>query len=251
MPLSDKQTERYSRQLLLDGFTVKNQQTLLSSSVCIVGAGGLGSPASLYLAGAGVGHIGLIDDDIIDRSNLQRQVLYQESRCGERKVKVAAERLRALNPDIEITPHATRLTAENIDTLLEAYPILIDGSDNFETRYLLNDYAVARKKVLIHGSVLRFSGCMMVIDPASGGACYRCLFPEAPEKGVVPGCSQAGVMGAVVGVIGSLQALEAIKTVLGKGDVQVGKLLQYDGLRCRFHTTEVKKDVHCRCCGEV
>ncbi len=248
--LSDEQLERYSRQLILSDFSTKSQQKLLSSSVCLVGVGGLGAPVSLYLAAAGVGRIALIDHDTIDISNLQRQVLYQKSECGKSKAELASKHLHDLNQDVTITPYNTRLDAENIDQLLEPYSLLIDGSDNFETRYLLNDYAVKRKKIVIHGSVLRYQGCVTVLDPGGGGPCYRCLFPEAPQKAEVPSCSQAGVLGPVVGVIGSLQAMEAVKIILGKEGVMAGKILQYDGLRCRFHTIEVKKEPHCPCCSK-
>jgi adenylyltransferase/sulfurtransferase len=245
---SASELTRYSRHFALPEFGHAGQLKLKQSSVLIVGAGGLGSPASLYLAAAGVGTIGLVDFDDIDITNLQRQIMYTTADVGQPKLAVSAQRLRQLNPEIEIRTHAQRLTRDNALEMIEAYDVVIDGTDNFPTRYLVNDACVLLGKPYVYGSILRFDGQVSVFD-ARHGPCYRCLFREPPPPGLVPNCAEGGVLGVLPGVIGSLQALEAVKLLAGVGESLIGRLLLFDGLSLRWRELKLKKHPECPMCG--
>jgi adenylyltransferase/sulfurtransferase len=247
-PLDDQDLTRYARQMRLPQVGAHGQEMLKKGSVLIVGAGGLGSPAALYLAAAGVGRIGIADADRVDITNLQRQILYGTDDVGLSKTDVAARTLRSLNPAIEIEPIAERLTSENTLELIRRYDVVIDGTDNFPTRYLLSDACVLVDRPLIYGSVDRFDGQVSVFV-ADGGPCYRCLFPEPPEPGSVDNCAVAGVLGVLPGLIGTAQATEALKLLLGIGEPLVGRLLMIDALRMRFRSIEVERDPACPACG--
>ncbi len=249
--LSPAELSRYSRHILLDELGVDGQRRLSAARVLVVGAGGLGSPAALYLAAAGIGTLGITDLDRVEDHNLQRQLLHDTASVGQPKVFSAAQRLRALNPHIQVVEHADGVTSENATTLFSNYDIILDGTDNFSARYLNNDVAVAAKKPLVFGSIFKFEGQVTVFDPAHGGPCYRCLFPEPPQSGSVPGCGEAGVLGALCGVIGSLQALEAIKLAAGLGEPLLGRLLTYDALTQRFQTFSLARDPACPVCGDT
>ncbi len=240
---------RYSRHFALPEFGQAGQLKLKQGSVLIVGAGGLGSPASLYLAAAGVGRIGLIDFDDVDITNLQRQIMYTTDDVGLSKLETSAARLRALNPDITIETHELRLTRDNALDIIAQYDVVIDGTDNFPTRYLVNDACVLLKKPYVYGSILRFDGQVSVFD-AQHGPCYRCLFREPPPPGLVPNCAEGGVLGMLPGIIGSLQALEAAKLLSGVGKPLIGRLLLFDGLTMRFRELNLKKNAECPVCGE-
>ncbi len=248
-PLSPAELARYSRHILLDELGVAGQQKIAAARVLIIGAGGLGSPAALYLAAAGVGTLGIADFDRVETHNLQRQLLHDDSTVGELKVTSAARRLRSTNPFITVIEHPEGVTVANALTLFAAYDIIIDGTDNFSTRYLNNDAAALTRRPLVYGSIYRFEGQVSVFDPAQGGPCYRCLFPEPPAAGTVPNCGEAGVLGALCGVIGSLQALEAVKLVTGIGEPLRGRLLTYDALGQNFSTLGIPRDPACRLCG--
>ena len=248
-PLSPAELARYSRHILLDELGVAGQQKIAAARVLVIGAGGLGSPAALYLAAAGVGTLGIADFDRVENHNLQRQLLHDDSTVGELKVTSAARRLRSTNPFITVVEHPEGVTVANALTLFAAYDIIIDGTDNFSTRYLNNDAAALTRRPLVYGSVYRFEGQVSVFDPAQGGPCYRCLFPEPPAAGTVPNCGEAGVLGALCGVIGSLQALEAVKLVTGIGEPLRGRLLTYDALGQNFSTLKIPRDTACRLCG--
>ena len=248
-PLSPAELARYSRHILLDELGVAGQQKIAAARVLIIGAGGLGSPAALYLAAAGVGTLGIADFDRVENHNLQRQLLHDDSTVGELKVTSAARRLRSTNPFITVIEHPEGVTVANALTLFAAYDIIIDGTDNFSTRYLNNDAAALTRRPLVYGSIYRFEGQVSVFDPAQGGPCYRCLFPEPPAAGTVPNCGEAGVLGALCGVIGSLQALEAVKLVTGIGEPLRGRLLTYDALGQNFSTLKIPRDPACRLCG--
>ncbi|MDQ8189914.1 molybdopterin-synthase adenylyltransferase MoeB [Roseibacillus persicicus] len=248
--MTSAQHDRYLRHTLLPQVGEEGQERLLNSSVLIIGCGGLGSPAALYLAAAGVGRIGLVDPDTVERSNLQRQVLFSESQVGEAKVTAAAKRLQELNPELRIDLHRERLTVANALDLAKDYDLILDGSDNFPTRYLTNDCAFFLKKPLIYGSIFQFDGQVTVFDPHREGPCYRCLLPDAPAADAVPNCAEAGVLGALPGVIGSLQAMEALKVLLGIGEAPHGKLVCYDALRSSFRTIKLRKNPDCILCGE-
>ena len=246
--LGPEQLERYKRHLLLDGVGVEGQEKLLASSVLIIGAGGLGSPAALYLAAAGVGTLGLVDFDRIDASNLQRQILYATHDVGRPKVEVAAERLRALNPDVRVIAHAERLEAANARERIRAYDVVLDGTDTFPSRYLTSDVCVWERKPLVYGSIMRFEGQVSVFD-STRGPCYRCLFPEPPPPELAPNCAAAGVLGVLPGVIGVLQATEVIKLVLGRGEPLIGRLMTYDALALEFRQFKLSRDPDCAVCG--
>ena len=241
---------RYSRQTILPGFGVEGQQRLHAGRVLIVGAGGLGSPAALYLAAAGVGTIGLADFDVVDVTNLQRQVLYSTGEVGQPKLEAAAARLRGLNPDITVVLHDAKLDATNAMDLVRAYDVVIDGTDNFPTRYLVNDACVLTRTPNVYGSVFRFEG-QAAVFARPDGPCYRCLHPEPPPADLIPNCAEAGVLGVLPGVIGTLQATEAIKLLTGMGEPLVGRLLLYDALRLRFREIALRRDPECPVCGDA
>ncbi|MFI5315858.1 MAG: molybdopterin-synthase adenylyltransferase MoeB [Myxococcota bacterium] len=246
--LGPEQLERYKRHLLLDGVGPAGQEKLLASSALLIGAGGLGSPAALYLAAAGVGRIGLVDFDRVDASNLQRQVLYATADVGEPKTRVAARKLRALNPDVDVRVHEVKLAAANAAEIFAGYEVVLDGTDTFPSRYLASDLCVWQKKPLVYGSVMRFEGHVSVFD-AARGPCYRCLFPEPPPPELAPNCAEAGVLGVLPGVIGMLQATELLKLLLGAGEPLIGRLLVYDALAMDFKTFRIQKDPACAVCG--
>lgn len=247
--LGSEQLERYKRHLLLDGVGVAGQEKLLASSVLLIGAGGLGSPAALYLAAAGVGRLGIADFDLVDASNLQRQILYRTRDVGQPKVCVAAERLRELNPDVDVREHRLKLEAANARELLAGYDVVLDGTDTFPSRYLTSDLCVWLGKPLVYGSVMRFEGQVAVFD-ARRGPCYRCLFAEPPPPDLAPNCAEAGVLGVLPGVIGMLQATEVLKLLLGAGEPLIGRLLVYDALAMEFRRFRIAKDPACAVCGE-
>ena len=248
--LSAQETARYSRHLVLPEVAIEGQRRLKAASVLLIGAGGLGSPLGLYLAAAGIGHIGIVDFDVVELSNLQRQVLHGTRDVGRRKTDSAAERLRGLNPEIEITTHEIRISSTNAFSLIRPYDIVIDGTDNFPTRYLVNDACVLLGKPNIYGSIFRFHGQASVFMPPAG-PCYRCLYPEPPPAESVPSCAEAGVLGILPGVIGSLQATEAVKLILGKGRTLVGRLLLYDALEMQFQEVRIQRDPNCALCGDA
>jgi adenylyltransferase/sulfurtransferase len=249
MDFNQNELTRYSRHFTLPEFGAAGQQQLKQGSVLIVGAGGLGSPAALYLAAAGVGRIGLVDFDAIDITNLQRQIMYTTADVGKQKLDVSARRLRDLNPEIEVRTHAERLTRDNAIDVISNYDVVIDGTDNFPTRYLVNDACVLLGKPYVYGSILRFDGQVSVFD-AQRGPCYRCLFREPPPPGLVPNCADGGVLGVLPGIIGSLQALEAVKLLTGVGQALIGRLVLFDGLTMRFRELTLKKHAECPICGE-
>jgi molybdopterin/thiamine biosynthesis adenylyltransferase/rhodanese-related sulfurtransferase len=250
--LSAADKRRYQRHLLIPEVGEEGQLKLLASRVLLVGAGGLGSPIGFYLAAAGVGTLGIIDDDRVDRSNLQRQILHTDSDVGSSKVSSAAKRLRALNPDIRVVEHSFRLTEENIESLLVEYDVVIDGTDNFHTRYLVNDACVKLGKANVHGSVYQFEGNVSVFWPegSSENPCYRCLFPEPTPADLAPSCAEAGVLGVLPGVVGTLCATEALKWILGAGELMAGRLLRIDLLNNDFEVVTVPKNPDCPYCGD-
>lgn len=248
MALSADELRRYARHVVLPHVGIDGQERLRSASVLVVGLGGLGSPAALYLAAAGVGRLGLVDDDRVDEHNLQRQVLYGTSSLGERKADAAAKRVRDLNPYVRVEPHNARLTTANAIAIISQYDLVVDGTDQFATRYLINDACVIGRRPCVHGSVHRFEGQVSVFA-APDGPCYRCLFPEPPEPGSVPNCADGGVLGVLPGVVGSLQAAEAIKWIVGIGSPLVGRLLHFDALRMQVHEVSFARQAHCPSCG--
>lgn len=254
LDFSETQIQRYARHILLPQVGGQGQEKLLNSKVLVVGAGGLGSPILLYLAAAGVGTIGVMDDDVVDLSNLQRQIVHTTDRIGTPKVDSAAETLRALNPDVHLVLHEERITAENALTVMESYDLVTDGSDNFDTRFLVNDAAYFSHTPLVSGAILRFDGQIATFKNFPGGdengPCYRCIFREPPPPGQVPSCSEAGVLGALCGTVGSLQATEILKELLGIGTSLSGSLMIYDALAAEFRTIKVKRDPGCPLCGE-
>jgi molybdopterin-synthase adenylyltransferase len=249
MALSKEQVARYSRQLILPEIGVRGQERLLSSSALLIGAGGLGSPAALYLAAAGVGRLGIVDPEAVAPSNLHRQVLHDTRGIGRPKVQSAHERLTALNPDVSVRAYQERLTAANALELVGGYDVVLDGSDNFPTRYLVNDACVLSGRPLVHGGAIHLRGQVLTIRPRVS-ACMRCVFPEPPRPGDIPSCQDAGVAGTAVGVIGSLMAHEALKLLLGIGEPLTDRLLIFDGLRGRMREAAVRRDVRCAVCGE-
>jgi molybdopterin/thiamine biosynthesis adenylyltransferase/rhodanese-related sulfurtransferase len=255
--LTDAQRERYSRHILLPEVGEIGQAKLLKSRVLLLGAGGLGSPAALYLAAAGVGTLGIVDLDSVDASNLQRQILHATSRIGMPKVESATKAIAELNPDVKVIGHRERLTSENVDRLFADYEVIVDGTDNFPTRYLVNDASVFLGKPVVHGSIFRFDGQVttFVGDKAAkklgleAGPCYRCLYPEPPPPHLAPSCQEAGVLGILCGIIGTLQATEAIKLLLGQGALLTGRLLAYDSLKMKFRELRLRRDPACPVCG--
>ncbi len=252
MALNDEELERYARHIVLREVGGVGQAKIRDARVLIVGAGGLGSPCALYLAAAGVGHLGIVDDDAVSLSNLQRQILFTTSDLGMAKVRAAAKNLGALNPGVAVVPHQVRLTSENVKALIAGYDIVADGSDNFETRFLLNDACYRARKILVSAAVTEFDGQLATYkawDENHAYPCYRCLFPTPPPPGTVPNCSQTGVLGAAAGVMGSLQALEILKQITDIGEDLAGKILIADTLSTRFRTVALNPDPACRLCG--
>jgi molybdopterin/thiamine biosynthesis adenylyltransferase/rhodanese-related sulfurtransferase len=248
--LDDEQRRRYSRHLLIPEIGQAGQQRLLEAKVLLIGAGGLGSPAALYLAAAGIGRLGIVDDDVVDETNLQRQVLHSTAALDKPKVDSAVRRVQELNPDIEVVPYRERLGTENVDRILdEGWEVIVDGADNFPTRYLLNDASVWHGVSVVHGSIFRFEGQATVFSPGNG-PCYRCLFPQPPPPELAPSCAEGGVLGVLPGVIGSIQGAEALKLVLGIGEPLVGRLLLYDALAGSFDEVAVRRDPACPVCGD-
>jgi molybdopterin/thiamine biosynthesis adenylyltransferase/rhodanese-related sulfurtransferase len=248
--LGPAQRSRYSRHLLIPEVGEEGQLRLLGSHILLIGAGGLGSPAALYLAAAGVGTLGIVDDDTVDASNLQRQIIHSTERIGEPKAESAKRTLEALNPDVQVRVFRERLTSENVDRILgEGWDVIVDGADNFPTRYLLNDASVWHGIPVVHGSIFRFEGQVTVLKPG-GGPCYRCLFPQPPPPELAPSCAEGGVLGVLPGIVGSLQANEALKLVLGIGDGLVGRLLLIDALAPSFTEVALRRDPDCPVCGE-
>ena len=250
LDFSEDEISRYSRHILLPEVGGTGQARLRAASVLVIGAGGLGSPVLLYLAAAGVGRIGVIDDDRVELSNLQRQIAHTTDRLGQAKAGSAAIAATALNPDVRIEPHETRLTAANAIELISRYDLVCDGSDNFPTRFLVADACVLAQRTLVSAAVLRFDGQLSVFKPHQGGPCYRCLHPAPPPPGLVPSCSEAGILGAVTGVMGTLQATEALKEILGIGQTLSGRLLIWDALSARMRTIRLHRDPACPLCGE-
>ncbi|MCW0233574.1 MAG: molybdopterin-synthase adenylyltransferase MoeB [Ferrovibrio sp.] len=249
---SRDELERYSRHVILPEIGGAGQQKLKQARVLVIGAGGLGSPLLLYLAAAGIGTLGIVDDDTVSLSNLQRQVLHGTEAIGRRKTESAAVAIAGLNPHVRVVEHTERLTPQNADSLIGAYDIVADGSDNFDTRFLVNDTCYSLGKTLVTAAMLRFDGQLSTFKPWKGAPhpCYRCVFPEPPPPGSVPACSEAGVLGALGGVMGSLQALEVVKELLDLGDSLSGRLLLYDALRGDFRTVKLRRDPQCRTCGD-
>ncbi len=249
--MSQEQLIRYSRHLTLNEVGEEGQLKLLNAKVLLVGAGGLGSPLAYYLAAAGVGTIGIVDPDDVDRSNLQRQILHRDADVGVAKVESAARAMKELNPDINVVQYKEWLTSENIMRIFdEGYTIVADGCDNFQTRYLINDACVFRKLPNVHGSIFRFEGQVSLFAPELGGPCYRCLYPEPPPPGMAPSCAEAGVVGALPGIIGTMQAIEVIKLILGAGRSLAGRLLQYDALEQSWRELKLRRDPGCPVCSE-
>lgn len=247
--LRPDQESRYSRHTMLPEVGVAGQVKLLKSKVLCIGAGGLGSPSSMYLAAAGVGTLGMIDDDTVDTSNLQRQILHGVDRVGMRKVESAEKTLKNLNPDLVVNKHETRITSDNAIELIKPYDVIIDGADNFATRYLVNDVALRLGKPVVHASIFRFEGQLTVFS-ANGSPCYRCLYPQPPPAEEAPSCAEAGVLGVLPGAMGVLQATEAIKLLLNLGDTLAGRLLVYDALKARFRELKLRRDPACPTCGD-
>jgi molybdopterin/thiamine biosynthesis adenylyltransferase/rhodanese-related sulfurtransferase len=247
--LTADQKERYRRHLILPEVGEAGQEKLLKARVLLLGAGGLGSPAALYLAAAGVGTLGIVDMDKVDLSNLQRQVIHTRERQGQPKVESARATIEALNPDVKVVPFAERLTSENVLRILEGFDIVLDGGDNFPTRYLLNDACVVTRKPNIHGSIFRFEGQVTTFSPGHG-PCYRCLYPAPPPPDMAPSCAEAGVLGVLPGIIGLMQANEALKLILGKGEPLVGRLLTFDALGTRFQELKLRRDPKCPVCAD-
>jgi sulfur-carrier protein adenylyltransferase/sulfurtransferase len=248
--LSNPETIRYSRHLMMPEVTADGQRRLKAARILCIGAGGLGSPAALYLAAAGVGTIGIVDFDEVDLSNLQRQILHGTKDIGRSKLESARDRLRDINPEIEIELHECRFSSENASQLVTQYDLVVDGSDNFPTRYLSNDVCVFARKPNVYGSVFRFEGQTTVFAPHLDGPCYRCLFPEPPPPDSVPNCAQAGVLGVLPGIIGMLQAIETIKLIVGIGEPLVGRLVHFDALKVKFRELNLRRDPECPVCGE-
>ena len=248
MSLNDEQIERYSRHILLADVGVEGQEKIADAKVLIIGTGGLGAPAALYLAAAGVGTIGLVDGDVVDLSNLQRQVIHFTPDVGRPKVLSAKEKIAAINPDVKVITYETRVDASNIAGIIKDYDFVVDGTDNFAAKFLINDACVLGRKPFSHGGILRFDGQTMTYVP--GSTCYRCVFTAPPPKGAVPTCSQAGILGAVAGMLGTIQAAEVLRFLIGKGDLLVNRLLIFDALNMNFRTAKFRRNPACRVCGD-
>ncbi|PYL15156.1 MAG: molybdenum cofactor biosynthesis protein MoeB [Verrucomicrobia bacterium] len=249
--LSNEERVRYSRHLTMPEVGIDGQRRLKAAHVLCIGAGGLGSPAALYLAAAGVGTIGIVDFDDVDLSNLQRQILHGTKDIGRSKLESARDRLRDANPNIEVELHECRFSSENASELVARYDLVVDGSDNFPTRYLSNDVCVFARRPNIYGSIFRFDGQSTVFAPHLGGPCYRCLFPEPPAPGTIPNCAEAGVLGVLPGIIGMVQAIEAIKLILGVGEPLIGRLLHFEALKMKFRELKLRRDPQCPVCGDA
>jgi molybdopterin/thiamine biosynthesis adenylyltransferase len=248
---TEDQVQRYSRHIILPNIGGAGQRKLLDSKVLVIGAGGLGSPVLLYLAAAGIGTIGIVDFDVVDTSNLQRQILHTDADVDRPKVASALEHLRALNPTIELIGHDTILSSDNVMEIMEPYDVVIDGTDNFPVRYLVNDATQFLGKPLVYGSIYQFEGQATVFMPGQEAPCYRCLFPSPPPPGTVPSCAEGGVFGVLPGVIGAIQATEAIKIITGEGDSLVGRLLLFDALHMDFQEVRIRWDADCPVCGKA
>ena len=250
LQLDATQLDRYSRHVIMDEVGPEGQARLLDGSVLVVGAGGLGSPAIQYLAAAGVGRLGIVDDDVVERSNLQRQIVHGDADVGRPKVESAAEYVAGLNPDVDVETHETRLTTETVADVVDGHDVVLDASDNFATRYLVNDHCALTGTPLSHGAIYRFEGQVTTFANDGEGPCYRCIFPEAPEPGTVPDCATTGVLGVLPGTVGCIQATEVVKTLLGSGDPLHGRLLMYDAMGMTFETVEVRRSPDCPVCGD-
>jgi len=250
MELNHDEIRRYSRHLILPEVGMAGQKKLKATSVLCIGAGGLGSPIATYLAAAGIGKLGLVDFDLVDESNLQRQILHTHADVGRPKTQSAQETINGINPNVEVIPHNTRITSQNALDLIRPYDIVVDGTDNFPTRYLTNDACVLLKKPNVYGSIFRFDGQASVFAPHLGGPCYRCLFPEPPPPGMVPSCAEGGVLGVLPGIIGCIQATEILKIALGAGTTLMGRLLIFDALKMKFSELKLRRDPKCPICGE-
>jgi sulfur-carrier protein adenylyltransferase/sulfurtransferase len=248
--LSAGELARYARHLSIPEFGIEGQRRLKAGSVLCIGAGGLGSPVTMYLAAAGVGRIGIVDADVVDESNLQRQILFSAADVGRRKLDAAREKLLGINPHIKVVAYPEVFTSANAMRLVADYDVVIDGTDNFPTRYLSNDVCVWQRKPNVYGSILRFEGQVSVFAPHLGGPCYRCMVPQPPKPGLVPSCAEGGVLGVLPGIVGTMQALEAIKLIAGIGDPLIGRLLHVDTLEMRFRTIQLRRDPECPVCGE-
>jgi adenylyltransferase/sulfurtransferase len=246
---TEEQVRRYSRHMLLPSVGPMGQRKLLNGRVLLLGAGGLGSPAALYLAAAGVGTIGIVDFDTVDLSNLQRQILHRVDSVGTPKVDSAEKTLNALNPDVKVVKFRDRLYSDNVFDIIKDFEIIVDGTDNFQTRYLINDAAVMTGKTVVHGSIFQFDGQVTVFKPKAG-PCYRCLFPSPPPAGAVPNCAEAGVFGVLPGIVGSIQAVEVLKLLLGEGEPLIGRLLIFDALAMEFSEVKIRRDPGCPVCGD-
>ena len=247
---SNDEIARYSRHLIMPEVTLDGQKRIKAASVLCIGTGGLGSPIALYLAAAGIGRLGLVDYDIVDFSNLQRQILHGTEDVGRKKLNSARDRIKAINPNVQVDLHDMMFRSENAMQLVQGYDIVIDGTDNFPTRYLSNDVCVLTKKPNIYGSIFRFDGQCTVFAPHLGGPCYRCMFPEPPPPGMVPSCAEGGVLGVLPGIIGMMQAIEAIKLIIGIGESLIGRLVSFDALNLRFKEFKIRKDPSCPICGD-
>lgn len=247
---TEAERSRYARHFTLPEVGPEGQRRLKAARVLCIGAGGLGSPVTMYLAAAGIGEIGLVDFDRVDLSNLQRQILHDTAGVGRLKIDSARDRLAAINPEVRLTTFETRLISENAASIAAPYDLIIDGTDNFSTRYLSNDLAVLTKKPNVYGSIYRFEGQVSVFAPHLGGPCYRCLFPEPPAPGLVPSCAEGGVLGILPGIVGAMQANEAVKLLLGIGEPLIGRLVHFDALAFRFREIKLRRDPHCAVCGD-
>jgi adenylyltransferase/sulfurtransferase len=250
MELNNDEIRRYSRHLILPEVGLSGQKKICSTSVLCIGAGGLGSPIVMYLAAAGVGKLGILDFDTVDYSNLQRQIVHGTEDVGRPKTQSAKETINAINPNVEVVLHNTRITSENALDLIRPYDIVVDGTDNFPTRYLTNDACVLLKKANVYGSIFRFEGQASVFAPHLGGPCYRCLYPEPPPPGMVPSCAEGGVLGVLPGIVGTIQATEILKLALGKGSSLIGRLLLFNALDMKFRELKLRRDPQCPLCGE-
>jgi len=250
MQLNNDEIRRYSRHLILPEVGLAGQKKIKAASVLCIGAGGLGSPIAMYLAAAGIGKIGIVDFDTVDYSNLQRQILHTDADVGHSKAESAKETIRGINPNVEVVIHNTRISSENALDLIRPYDIVVDGTDNFPTRYLTNDACVLLKKPNVYGSIFRFEGQASVFAPHLGGPCYRCLYPEPPPPGMVPSCAEGGVLGVLPGIIGCIQATEILKLAIGKGTSLVGRLVLFNALDLKFRELKLRKDPACPICGE-